>query len=490
MIHRLRKLSILSVLTAAILMLVQRSMAAGDLDALFDSLTESNGLRGASWSILAYSLNGDSVLYEKDADRLLTPASVTKLMTSAAALDALGEDYRFTTIFRAASSVQSDGTLDGDLIVDAGGDPFAEEKAADSLHMPVLRFVASSLAAQGLRRITGDLVMRSWPYRLECAAPAWELNDIHGGFAPAVDGFGFNNNVCNAAILPGDSVGALARFTLDPPYAPVHFRTQVHTSRAGSESWIEFEVIPADTSVLIAGEIPANDNGQYLYVPVQDPSLYYGRALAAALSKQGIELDGRVVVDRSGAGGASAVLYSYTSLPLTDALRLMNKESDNYAAEYVLHALGRGAGNGATRRDGLAAVMKFLTKAGVDKKEVNVEDGCGLARQNIVSARAIVKVLRAMFHHPAYETFRSTLSISGKDGTLSGRMGNDLAGRVFGKTGTMTHVSALAGYTTDDRGQPLAFAILCNNFRTTVPHVRFVQDRLVERFVHVQSEPH
>jgi serine-type D-Ala-D-Ala carboxypeptidase/endopeptidase (penicillin-binding protein 4) len=482
MIQRLRKYLFLIALTAAWLVLAQRSTAAGNLDALFDSLTESNGLRGASWSILAYSLSGDSVLYEKDADRLLTPASVTKLMTSAAALDALGGDYRFTTTFRVTNALRSDGTLDGDLIVEAGGDPFAEEKSSSELHMPVLRFVASSLAAQGLHRMTGDLILRPWPYRLECAAPAWELNDIHGGFAPAVDGFGFNNNVCNAAILPGDSVGSPARFTLDPPYAPVHFKSQVRTCGANTEGWIEFEVIPADTSVLISGEIPVNDNGQYVYVPVQDPSLFYGRALAAALSKQGIELNGRIVVDRSGMGRAATVLFSYSSLPLTAALSLMNKESDNYTAEYVLHALGRGA----NRRDGLAAVMRFLTKAGVDKKEVNLEDGCGLARQNIITASAIVKVLRAMFHHPAYETFRTTLSISGKDGTLAGRLGGDLAEHVFGKTGTMTHVSALAGYTTDEHGQPLAFAILCNNFRTTVHHVRFVQDRLVERFVHMQ----
>jgi len=258
------------------------------------------------------------------------------------------------------------------------------------------------------------------------------------------------------------------------------------SSGASTESWIEFEVIPEDTSVLISGEIPADDDGEYLYVPVQDPALFYGRALTAALSKRGIALDGRIVVDRSATGQAATILYNYSSLPLKAALSLMNKESDNYAAEYVLRALGRGTGGGANRRDGLAAVMKFLTKAGVDKKEVNLEDGCGLARQNIVSARAVVKVLRAMFHHAEFETFRSTLSISGKDGTLAGRLGDDLAERVFGKTGTMTHVSALAGFTTDDGGQPIAFAILCNNFRTTVPHVRFVQDRLVERIVHVQ----
>jgi PBP4 family serine-type D-alanyl-D-alanine carboxypeptidase len=460
--------------------------SAASLAEFTEYVLSEDVLRGASVGIEIYSLSGDSVVYAKDADRLLIPASVTKLLTSAAALDALGADFRFTTVCLTTGTLSADGSLSGDLILEAGGDPTADIKMTDPLRESKLNTWVDSLAGRGLRYVSGNLVLRTSPYLLEGAAARWELGDINGGFAPPVDGFGFYSNVCHLQILPGTTVGSDAVFTLDPPYAPVNVKSKVITVGKGSPPSINLQVEPEDTSILVTGEIPFGNNGQFLWIPVQDPTLYFGRTFRAALQRQGIMIGGDVVVDRAARveRGAGTLFFVHQSPPLPNVLAVMNKESDNYLSEYVLHALSLAACGIADRRCGLQAVGNFLSKCGIAKTDVVLEDGCGLARQNLISAKAMTKMLKKMASHPLGDVYRSTLSVSGVDGTLQGRLGGaDYGGRMYGKTGSMTRVSSLAGYVTARNGETFAVAILCNNFRTSLTHIRRVQDRILEQVI-------
>jgi D-alanyl-D-alanine carboxypeptidase/D-alanyl-D-alanine-endopeptidase (penicillin-binding protein 4) len=464
----------------------QVTRVAGDFSDYADTILGQDALYGASCSIEIYSLTGDSVVYTHDADRLLTPASVNKLLTSSAALDKLGPDYRFSTTCYMSGSLGMDGTLAGNLILQAGGDPVSEIKTVDKDIAPHLRAWADSLSAHGLRHVAGNLVLRTWPCQLESASPRWELGDVQAGFAPPLDGFGFYSNVCHLAVQPGATVGGEASFVIDPPFAPLHVKSSVVTSPARTVSTLMMQVEPEDTSVIISGQIPLRHNPEFFWAPVQDPALYFGRAFRIAMERSGISVDGDVVVDRSGygAGDFGTVLYVHQSAPLSSVISVMNKESDNYLAEYVLQVLALGSGGVGDRRAGTHAVLNFLQRCGVDKADVVVEDGCGLARQDLISARSLVQLLRAMHNHPYGEAFENTLSVSGKDGTLSGRMGGvKYAGRMKGKTGSMTRVSALAGYLQGNNGELYAIAFMFNNFRTTLPRVRAIQDQILERLV-------
>jgi PBP4 family serine-type D-alanyl-D-alanine carboxypeptidase len=480
----LRIVVVLILLWCAVLPAFGGDSHASSLSLYTENVLNERGLTGASFGIEVYSLSGDSIVYSREADRLLIPASVTKMLTSAAALDALGADFRFTTVCLTSGTLSADGTLSGDLILEGGGDPTANIKMVDPLRESKLSVWADSLYAHGLRNVSGNLVMRTSAHLLEGVAARWELGDINGGFAPPVDGFGFNSNVCHLEILPGSTVGSDALYTLDPPFAPVHVKSRVLTTRSDAPPAINFQIEPEDTSVLITGEIPFGNRGQFLWVPVQDPALYFGRAFRDVLQKKGLSIGGDVIVDRSirAERGPGTLFFVHPSPPLPNVLAVMNKESDNYLSEYVLHALSLSACGIADRRCGLQAVTNFVAKCGVPKTDLILEDGCGLARQNLVSAHALTQVLRTMHAHPLGEVYKSTLSISGIDGTLQGRLGGaDYAGRMHGKTGSMTHVSTIAGYVTTRSGETLAVAILCNNFRTSLTHIRRVQDRILEQ---------
>jgi serine-type D-Ala-D-Ala carboxypeptidase/endopeptidase (penicillin-binding protein 4) len=358
-------------------------------------------------------------------------------------------------------------------------------KAARHLGKPMLYVIADSLKAAGLRHITGNLVLHPWPFEQEGVGQRWEMGDIESGFAPPVDGFGYNSNVCHLAVLPGPTLGSAPSCVLEPDFAPVHVKCLATTGAPGSVPSITMHVEPEDTSVLIQGEIPMKNAGQYLWVPVQDPALYFGRALRDAMEKQGITVDGEVVVDRSvRAQPAGTPLYTHLSPPLVSVVSVMNKESDNYLAEYVLHALSAHVGGVGRRERGTDAVLNFMARGGIDKHAMVLEDGCGLSRQNLVSARALCRVLEMMAQSPSGEAFKSTLSVGGVDGTLAHRLGGkEFSGRLLGKTGTISRVSSVAGYVTAADGEEFAVAILCNNFKVGFTAVRGAQDRLMEQLI-------
>jgi PBP4 family serine-type D-alanyl-D-alanine carboxypeptidase len=482
-----RRNSVLLKLLLCLILLCSGSLFAADhssLQAFVDSLLSQKSLSGSSWSLRFYDPEQNQVIIEHDADRLLIPASVVKMVTSATAIDRLGPDYRFETRFYTSTPLSAEGQLNGDLIVYAGGDPSMETKVVDSLRTTWTGNIADNLFAQGLREINGDLRLATNAYKLECAPSAWEIGDVKEGFAPAVDGFGYNDNVCRLSIFPGASVGAFARLAIDPPYAPLDIHSSILTGERNAENWVDYYITPCHNEITMTGVIAAGDDGEFMWMPVQEPAAYFGEALKASLIKRGIAVSGEIVVDRNGLSEKSfpAPFYKHHSAPLTVTLSLMNKASDNYSAEYVLRAVGKERTGSGSAESGLKAVRAFLNRNGIEPRHIKLVDGCGLARRDLCSAQGLTELLTVMHHHQYGGAFKYTLAHSGIDGTLDYRMASSkLAGRVRAKTGTLTFASSLAGYLTLESGKEIIFAILCNNYSTSRHHVRGIQDQIIER---------
>jgi D-alanyl-D-alanine carboxypeptidase/D-alanyl-D-alanine-endopeptidase (penicillin-binding protein 4) len=219
--------------------------------------------------------------------------------------------------------------------------------------------------------------------------------------------------------------------------------------------------------------------GYGVRLSVHQPALWSARLLLRALKAHGVSVDGTAKVRDSRIPEAerfkpdgSRELAFVTSMPLSQIIKLTNKESINLYAELILRTLGRergallpSAGSGRERGDdeaGTALVRLWLSRAGIANDRIAIHDGCGLSRLDLVTPKSTAALLFAIYRTPAAELFKESLPVAGVDGTLRGRLGA-IAGRVVAKTGTLTYDHSLSGYVTSANGETFAFSIMCND---------------------------
>jgi D-alanyl-D-alanine carboxypeptidase/D-alanyl-D-alanine-endopeptidase (penicillin-binding protein 4) len=178
------------------------------------------------------------------------------------------------------------------------------------------------------------------------------------------------------------------------------------------------------------------------------------------------------------------VLASYQSRPLIEDVRVINKVSQNLHAEILLRLLGREKGTAGTVEGGLEVLRGFLNQAGITGDQYAFYDGSGLSRQNLVTPRAVVQLLRYADSQSWGASFRDTLPLSGTDGSLSSRFKSvDVQGRVQAKTGSLGGVKTLSGYATTNRGERVAFSILSNNFNLPDKRINETIDNIVDQIL-------
>lgn len=188
------------------------------------------------------------------------------------------------------------------------------------------------------------------------------------------------------------------------------------------------------------------------------PATFAASQLIVALRARGVSVIGRPGESRTPAGARE--LARVPSLPMATIVRLTNVPSDNYLAEVLLKAMGASFARSGTSAAGAGVVRSRLAGLGVNARVV---DGSGLSRLNLSTPRQLVRLISAMDRSPVGESFRASLAVAGRSGTLAYRMGGTTAaGRCRGKTGTLRGVSALSGYCDTVGGRRLVFSILMN----------------------------
>jgi D-alanyl-D-alanine carboxypeptidase/D-alanyl-D-alanine-endopeptidase (penicillin-binding protein 4) len=397
----------------------------------------------------------------RDADRGMSLASTAKLLTSAAALAALGAGFRWRTgVFGAAPDDK--GAIAGDLYVQGHGDPM--------LGVAELRALAADVAARGVRAV--DRLVVDARYFDDVVEPPHfdDQNTETAGFRAPVASFGVARSTVTVVVV-AEPAGA-ASVTLDPdpgPDASIKLVNKGVTSVTAGRTRIQVDVRPRSghLELEVSGQIRWGEGSWEVRKRVADPARFAGEVLRRALIEHGVKVKARAV-GSAAVPPAALLLAAHDSAPLAEVIRHMNKLSDNYLAECVLKTLGAEtkAGPGpATWADGRAAVHGYLAKIGLPETGYRADNGSGLFDATEVSARQLTTVLRA-----AHQDFRvgpdliASLPVGGVDGTLARRWhGHPAKGRVRAKTGTLDKVTTLAGYLALDGLHPLGFAILVND---------------------------
>jgi D-alanyl-D-alanine carboxypeptidase/D-alanyl-D-alanine-endopeptidase (penicillin-binding protein 4) len=425
----------------------------------------------AQWGIDVVSLDSGKTLYRHNADALFLPASNAKLYTAALALQTLGADARFSTVLYATAAPLADGSVPGDLILSGGGDPSLGDRKVSPDWADRL---ADALAARGVRRIRGDLVADDTYFSGPRFGEGWEALDLQAGYGAEAGALGVQDNVLHVKVArEGARCCAVT-------VVPSHSGLRVVNLTGDATPLVLYR--PPGSDVLYArGSLHPNTPRATFTRSAPDGALFAANQLREALVQRGIALAGRVRVvhwpqsDAALARGPVEIA-SITSPPLSQLLVQMMKHSDNRYAQILLQQVGVATARTGTCADragppqtsaewGTCAMRAFLRHIGIDKREVTLDDGAGLSRQDLVTPAATVKLLAWVARQPFANVLRDALPVAGIDGTLEYRMrGGAATDNVQAKTGTLSHVYALSGFVTNVAGERLVFSLLLNRY--------------------------
>lgn len=424
---------------------------------------------GGEWGVLAWSIDADRPLISINADQLFIPASNNKVFSAVWALDLLGEDYRFPTELLVTGPIEN-GVLRGDVIIRGSGDPAFGYPDYTADPMDPLRIMAEQLRRRGVQRIEGGVVGDPFAFDTLLLGTAWP-RDTGGGsanYAPRVSGLPFQRNVIS---IRAQAAGGGPQLELSPPVdvVPVVLRSRSGGGRA-------FAVRePFSDTIQVRGTIAGRVN--IFRVGVANPALMTTDALRTALVDAGIQVSAASRLGRTPEN--ARVVHRHFSIPLSEMVRKMNNESDNFFAEHIWKAAARKAiGQGSYLRGGPASALHFHQIAEVPMGELYQMDGSGLSLHNRSSPNAMIRALIHAHKAPYSEVFHQSLALAGeRSGTLRRLFtGTPAAGNLHAKTGYINDVRTLSGYVTAANGELIAFCFYYNG-RGTSP-ARGVQTEL------------
>jgi len=476
------------------------------------------------WGIEVVSLSTGKTLYSQNADKLFTPASNTKLFTTAAALALIGAEYKFRTTVETTGTLDRYGRLNGDLILVGRGDPnlsgrelpydLRTQRNDDPIQ--ALESLADALVQKGVKFIDGDIVADDSYFAFERYGEGWSQDDLVWADGAPVSALTINDNVVFVNILPADRPGEKAFVSVKPFADYYHLDNRIITTPAGTGRKFFVNREPGSTVLTLWGNMPLDDAGANEALAIEDPAEFAAGLFRQLLEKRGIVIYGHqrtrhtelatlstfsVTANAPSRGGnvndkdndgqsrplksdQPITLASYESKPLLQDVRVVNKVSQNLHAEILLRLLGRERGTAGTIEGGLEVLRGFLTQAGIPNDQYVFYDGSGLSRQNLVTPHAIVELLRYSSTQPWGAAYKATFPVSGVDGSLSDRLNSPrMQSRIVAKTGSLGGVKALSGYATSDAGQVVVFSIVSNNFNLPAKRVTDAIDQIVQAIV-------
>lgn len=452
-------------------------------DRRVEQLLSQKGCQGGAFSIKIIDAATSEVFYQRDSDKVLTPASNLKLVTTAAGIKRLGYDYAFTTVF---------GRRDKDLVIIGSGDPLlgdpviAEEKGLKI--DTVLAQLVEVLRQKNITIIEGNLLLDDTIFDDVRYHPSWPADQAINWYAAQISGLNFNNNCLDVSVKPGGQ-GRAGIVSLSPATYYVELENKTKTVASGKNTcWASWA--KKYKTLSLRGNVRS---AQTLYVTVDRPSAFFGMVVAEYLSQHGIAIRGELRVlrlrDNQGKMPADMEPLLLYKTPLEAVMCRANQRSLNLAAECLLKHIGAQWSKEkkeplvqGTWANGRASVEAFLQELGCLEGSFKLDDGCGLSHENRLSATVLVKVMHYVYQSGYFERFLTTMAQPGA-GTLQRRFRQNLGGlqdRLYAKTGYVNGAWALSGYYQRSSGQWVIFSILAN--RKSGGSLRAVIDDIVAAF--------
>ncbi|MGA7160083.1 MAG: D-alanyl-D-alanine carboxypeptidase/D-alanyl-D-alanine-endopeptidase [Bacteroidota bacterium] len=436
-----------------------------------DAVLSDSIFTPAKCGIKIVSLDNNEVLYERDAQMLLRPASNMKLITAATALSALGKNFLFKTEIYSDTLIR-DSVLHGNIYLKGFGDPdFNSAQLTDLL---------STLKTRGIARIEGNIVGDVSYFDDERWGAGWMWDDEPSGFAAYNSALSINRNCVEVTVTASNNLGDTALVSVDPQTHYVSLLNDATTDADTAALTLEISRKFKErlNVITVKGKIPRGAKPQKEAVSVWDPEMYFLTLVKEELQRQNIFFDGKILFDTI---PSAAALVARHYQPIDSMVVFLNKMSDNLSAENTLKILGAEEyGIPGTTEHGISVVKRVLNTFNIDTAKFLMVDGSGVSHYDLVTPEIFVDLLRGIYSRKDFfDLYYSSLPNAGVDGLLASRMkGTSAQYNLHAKTGTLSGVSTLSGYVRTTEGEMLAFSIMMQNYIGTGEPYRKSQDEV------------
>src|SRR6266705_1144211 len=426
------------------------------------------------WGLLIVDAESAETLYEQNADKYFLPASNMKLFITALALAKLGPEYRFHTTLETRGTISNEGVLSGDVVLVGRGDPnlsnrkfpFELKEEFDGPPQKTLVELVDALVTKGVKEISGDVIGDDSYFPRERYPNGWEIDDMVWEYGAAISAIVLDDNTVALALTPGEQAGDPVQAAVTPATPDFTVQNDVTTSAAEMKSDLTLTREPGSNLVVVKGSLPAKSAPRKLVLAIEEPAQHAATTLKRLLEERGVKVAGvaRARHDHAELDGDPAVIAEHVSVPLGDAVKLINKISQNLHTEMLLRTVARQSGVWATPDELMKVPADFYAAAGIAPGDVIQADASGLSRHDLVTPRAIVTLLNFAQKQSWFGFYYASLPVAGVDGTLEDRMKNTLAaGQIHAKTGSVEHVRTLSGFAQTPGGRRVIFSFLSNH---------------------------
>lgn len=430
-------------------------------------------LKNASISFTAIDLANKVVIAELNPNQSLVPASITKLITTASALEILGPDFQFTTSLYYNGSIDTiTKTLNGNIVIKGGGDPSFGSNRYEKFYGNFLNKWALTIKALGIDSINGKVIGDASCFNEQMIPATWVWGDLGNYYGAGASGLSIHENTCTIDFVSGSSSGDSTYISCIKPFVPDLEIENLVKSRNISTDESNFFGGPYQNNKMVKGGIPLNCKDFSVKSSLPDPAFLASYELSNEIMSLGIGISNSNSTSRLeknvNAYKSEFLLDAIQSPKLKDLIRLTNQFSINLYAEHFINQIGVNKYNIGDAESGTQAAMEFWKQKGIDVSGMYLNDGSGLSRFNSFNSKQMVAILAYMKESINYESYFTSLPIAGKTGTIKSIGINSAAdGNVHAKSGYMTRVRSYAGYCTTKSNKEIAFTLMVNNYNCT-----------------------
>lgn len=437
----------------SLLLVMAFTVSASSAESLHKTLS-ALGVNKSAVAIYIKDVKSGNVVFSMNEKAPMLPASTLKIITSSAAVDTLGADYKYETkLYKSTNN---------DLYLKLSGDPLLESSDLDKL---IESANSKSIVPKTFYVDDSAFDKTEW-------GEGWQWDDSLNPLMPKFSSYNINKNLLKVEVTP-TSQGASAKLTVKPFY-PLTFMNLVTTDTTSPTSVsIDSDNTIAPNMLNIFGTVSKLTN---VILPVPNARMNFILRLENSINSKKMEYYG--AIKNAKLPDKNVYLVDEIEHPIEDMLPLILRNSNNFVAETLFKSAGaKWANTQGSIKNSLGMLSAYFDKNGLNSDDIKIVDGSGVSKNNIMTAEFMGEFLEYKSKTEDFECFKELLPTAG-EGTLKNRM-LYFKDNLRAKTGTLADTSAIAGYITSRKGKLYAFDIMINDAKTSPADKKNIEEQIL-----------